>query len=118
MDLREALLEAGNQVEEILKWQIGMQPADDMELRDRFAVTRGSGFEGFIERHGVGAGSILLASEGAEAAGGHANIRRIDVAIDVEVGLVAMHALTHGICQPADGKDIGRTIERECIVAG
>src|ERR1700674_1834495 len=101
MDLREALLEAGNQVEKVLKRQIGMQTADDVELRNRFAVARGSRLKRFLEGHGVGAGRVLLPAEGAEAAGGHANIRRIDVAIDVEVRLVAVHALTHAIAPPA-----------------
>ena len=118
MDLREALLQAGNQIKEILKWQIGMQPADDVKFGDRFAVARGGGLEGFVERHRIRAGRIFLPSEGAKAAGGHANIRRIDVAIDVEISLVAMHALAHGIRQPAYGEDVRRTVECERVVLG
>ena len=106
MDLREALLQAGNQVEKILKWQIGMQAADNMEFRNRFAVAGSGSLESFFERHRVGARRVLLAAKGAEPACGHADIRRINVAIDVEVGLVAVHALAHGIRQPADRKDV------------
>src|ERR1700680_837919 len=101
MDLREALLEAGNQVEEILKRQIGMEAADDVELGHRFAIAGGSGLEGFLECHGVGTWSIFLSAESTKPAGGHAHIRGINVAVDVEVGLVAMHALPHGIRQSA-----------------
>src|ERR1700676_61829 len=93
-----------------------MQTAYDVELRNRFAVAGGSGLEGFFKRHGVSAGRVFLSPESAEAAGGHANIRGIDVAVDVEVGLVAMHALAHGIRQPADGQDVGGAIERESVV--
>src|SRR5580698_2692814 len=117
MHLREALLQAGNQIEEILKWQIGMQAANDVELRNRFAVAGGGRLEGFLEGHGVSARRVFLASKGTEAAGGHANIRGIDVAIDVEVRLVAMHALTHGIRQPADGEDVSGAEERERVVS-
>ncbi len=72
-----------------------MQAADDVKLGDGFGVSGGCGFEGFFERHGVGAGRVLLAAKGTETAGGHAYVRRIDVAVDVEVGAVAVHALAH-----------------------
>ena len=38
MDLGKTLLEAGNQVEKILEWQIGMQSAHDVELGHRLTV--------------------------------------------------------------------------------
>ena len=38
------------------------------------------------------------------------------MAIDVEVGFVAVHPLADGIGQPADGEDVCRTVERERIV--
>ena len=116
--LRKALLQAGAQIEEILKWQIGMQAADDVELGDRLGVSGGRGLEGFFERHGVGAGRVLLAAEGAQAAGGHADVGRIDVAVDVEVRLVAVHALAHVVGQPAHGEDVAGAIEGEGVVGG
>src|SRR5579864_158390 len=116
MDLRETLLEAGNQVEEVLKRQIGMQAADDVELRDRFAVAGGGRLEGFLECHGVSARRVFFPPESAEAACGHANIRRIDVAIYVEESLVAMHALTNRIRQPTDRQDVRGTVEGERVV--
>jgi hypothetical protein len=73
--------------------------------------------EGFFECHSVSAGRILLATESAEATRGNTNIRRIDVAIDVEVRLVTVHTLTHGIRQPADGEDVSGAVEREGIVS-
>ena len=104
------------EIEKILERQIGMQAADDVELGDRFGVSGGRGLESLFERHGVGAGRVLLASEGAEAAGRNADVGGIDVPVDVEVGLVAVHALAHVVGQPADGEDVAGTVEREAIL--
>src|ERR1700726_1007058 len=94
-----------------------MQAADDVELRNCFAIAGGSRLKGFFERHRICAGCVFLAAKGAEAAGGHANIRRIDGAIDVEVRFVAMHPLTHRIRQPANGEDVWGAIQRERVVS-
>src|SRR5271156_1388335 len=93
-----------------------MQTTDDVEFGDGLAIAGGSRLEGFLKCHGIRARRIFLTSEGAKAAGGHANIRRINVAIDIEVSLVAVHALAHGIRQPAYGKDIRRAVECEGVV--
>ena len=116
MHLREALLQSRAEIEEILKRQVWMKASDNVEFGDGFGVSRGCGFESLVERHGVGAGRVFLAPEGAEAAGGDADIRGIDMAIDVEIGFVAMHALTNGIGQPADGEDISGTVKSKGIV--
>ena len=116
MDLRKALLEARAEIEEILKRQVGMQSADDVEFRDRLGVSRGRGFECFVERHRVSAGRVFLSSKGAEAAGGHANIRGIDMAVDVEVRLVAVHALTHQVGHPAHGENVAGAVQGQCVI--
>ena len=68
----------GAEIEEILKRQVGMQSADNVELRDRLGVSGSRGLERFFESHGVGAGRIFLAAKSAQSAGRHTNIRRID----------------------------------------
>ena len=113
--LRKALLQPGNQIEKILERQIRMQSADDVKLRDRLGVAGSGGLECLFQRHGVGAGSVLLAPESAQPAGGHANVRGIDVAVDVEVSLVAVHAFAHVIGQPADGENVAGAVEREGV---
>ena len=113
MHLRKSLFQAGDQIKKILKRQIGMQPADDVKLGDRFAVARCGGFEYFFECHGVGTRSIRFSTESAEAAGGHAHVRGIDVSVDVEVGLIAMHAFAHVIGKPTHGKNVAALIKRE-----
>ena len=83
-----------------------MQAADDMKLGDRFAVAGRGRLPCFFESHGVTGGVALFASKGAELAGRDANVGRIDVAIDIEVGHVAMHPLTHIIGQPANRQHV------------
>ena len=115
MHLRKALLQAGAEIEKILKRQVGMQSADDVKLGDGLAVSGSRGFEGLFERHGVGAGRIFLAAKGAQAASGDANIGGIDMAIDVEISLVAMHALADVVRHPADGKNVAGAVESEGV---
>ena len=115
VDLGKALLEAADQVEEELEGQIGVQAADDVELGDGFGVAGGRGLPSFFEGHGVAGGIALFAAEGAELAGRHADVGGVDVAIDVEVGHVAVHPLAHVVGQPAHGQHVGRAIEREAV---
>ena len=93
-----------------------MQSADDMKFRDRLAVSGRSGLECLFQRHGVGAGRVFLSAKGAQTARRHAHIRGIDVAIDVEVGLVAMHTLADGIGHPAHGKNVAGAIQGKGVV--
>src|SRR5580704_2467400 len=116
MHLREALLQAGAEIEEILKWQVGMQSANDVELCDGLTVSGGGGFKSFVKRHGVGAGRIFLAAEGAKAASSNADVGGIDVAVHVEIRLAAMHALPDVVGHPAHGKNVARTVEGKGIV--
>ncbi len=116
MNLRKAFFQPGDQVEVILEWQVGMQAADNVEFGDGFGVARAGGVPDFFQRHGVRAGHVLLAAEGAQAAGGDADIGVIDVPVDVEVSRVTVHAFANVIGQPADCQDVARTIEGERVV--
>jgi len=117
MHLRKALLQSGAEIEELLKRQVGMQSADDVKLRDGLGVAGSRGLEGLVERHGVGTGRILLAAESAQAACGDADIGRIDMAVDVEVSFVAMHALADEVRHPSDGQNVAGAIQRESVVS-
>src|SRR5437588_6879164 len=105
MNLWKARFQSTYQVKKILKRQVGMQPADDVKFGHGFAITRGRGLPGFFERHGVGTRTVLLASEGAQATSSNANIRWIDMSVNVEIADVAIHPLTHQVSQPADSQD-------------
>ena len=116
MHLRKALLQTRTQLQKILKWQIGMQSANDVELRDRLRVSRGRSLESLFEGHGVGTGRILLSSKSAQPARRHAHIRRIDVPVDIEISPVAVHALAHRVRHPAHGENVARAVESKGIV--
>src|ERR1019366_2907037 len=115
--LRKSLFQARDQINVVLEWQVGVQAADDVKLRDRFGVTGSSGVPDFVQRHGVGARGILLAAEGAQAAGGHANIGVVNVAVDVEVGDVPVHPLANVVRQPADRQDVTGAVKRQRVAA-
>src|SRR5712691_1093913 len=116
MNLRKALLQARDEIEKILKWQVGMQSADNVKFRNRLGVSRCGGLECFFERHGVGAGRILFASEGTQTASRYADVGGINVAVDVEVRLIPVHAFTHMIGQPTDSEDVTGAVQGERIV--
>ena len=92
-----------------------MQSADDVKLRDCLGITGSRGLECFFEGHGVGAGRIFLAPKCTQAAGCHANVGRIQVAVDVEVRLVTVHAFANVVGEPADRQNVASAIEGESI---
>jgi hypothetical protein len=61
VDLRAALLEPAEQVEEVRKGQVGMQSADDVELGGPFADALLGALVDFFERKSVGAGRVRAA---------------------------------------------------------
>ena len=102
----KTLFEAADQIEEELERKIGVQAADDVKLGNRLRVAGSRGFPGLVEGHGVTGGVALFAAKGAELAGGDADVGGVDVAIDVEVGEVAVHPLADVVGQPADCQNI------------
>jgi hypothetical protein len=61
----KALFKARHEVEEILKWKVGMQAADDVKLCHCLAVARGSGLPRFFQGHGISPWAIFSAAERA-----------------------------------------------------
>ena len=118
MNLREALFQSRNKIKEVLERQVGMQSADDVELGDCFGVAGSGGLERLFEGHGVGAGSVLLAAESAQAAGSDANVGRINVPVDVEIGFVAMQALADVVREPTDSKYVASLVKQESVFRG
>jgi hypothetical protein len=97
--LREALLESADEVFEVFERQVGVQAAYDVELGHGLGVSTGGRLKRFFERHGVAAGRVFTAAKGAQAAGGDADVRGIDV-----------------VGQPADAKNVWRAVERDAVV--
>ncbi len=92
-----------------------MQAADQMKFRGAFAQALFGALPNLLEGKGVGAGRFRAAAEGAELAMRHADVGRIDVAIDVEVANVAVALLANVVGEPADGQQIGRAVERDSV---
>src|SRR2546430_7787602 len=57
-----------------------------------------------------------IAAKGAELAVSDTNVGRIDVPVDVEISHVAVFFFAHVIRQPANGKQIGRAVQRDAII--
>ena len=116
MDLGEAFLQSRDEIQIILKGQIRMESADNVEFSDRFGIAGGRSLESFFQRHGICARSIFLASKSTETASSYANVGGIDVAVHVEVSNVAMHPLAHMVRQPANGQNIVGAISSDRIL--
>ena len=116
MHLRKTLLQARTQIQEILKRQVGMQSADDVKFRHCLGVSGSCSLESLFKRHSIGAGRVFLSPKRAQPARSNANICGIDMPVDVEVSLVAMHALAHQVGHPADGENVAGAVQRQSVV--
>jgi len=58
---------------------------------------------------------VFLPAKGTQAAGSDADVSGIDVAIDVEVGLVAVHPLAHCVCHPANSQNVASAIKDQGV---
>ena len=92
-----------------------MQPADDVKFRRALGYAFCRALVNLIQRERVSAGRVRRAAERAEAAMRHANIRGIDVAVDVVVADVSVFLFAHVIRKPAERKQIVRLIERDAV---
>ena len=102
----EALLQAAHQIEVVIKRQVRMQSADDVEFRDRFRPVLSRDAERLFQRHRVSPRRVRLAAEGAELATRHADVGGIDVPVDVEVRAHPVHFHAHVMGQVAEGEQI------------
>ena len=92
-----------------------MQAADNVEFCGAFGHTFSRALPDFFESERVGSRRIRRASESAEFAMRHAHIRGIDVAIDVEIGDVAMAFFADVIREPAYAQKIVGFVKREAV---
>ena len=114
------LLEAAEHLQVIGEPQLGVQPADDVELARR-VIVRGVRFgEHLLEAAGVGALFPRHPRERAEHArvAQDADVGRVDVLVRGEVDAVAVAAPVGQVAEAADGEEIAGVEEGEPIVAG
>ena len=117
MDARAALLQPAHHFQIMIECQIGMQPADNVKFRRAFAHALFRALINLFERIHVRAGSVRIAPKRAQLAMRHANVGRIDVPIDVEIGDVAVALLANMIREPADREQIRRAKQQNAVVA-
>ena len=93
-----------------------MQPAHDVEFRDRLAPALARAMPHLFERHGVRMRVLGALAERAQTATGHAHVRGVDVPIHIEVSGRAVQALAHQVRHVAERKNIGGLIQSDAIV--
>ena len=116
MHARAALLQPANHLQEILKRQIRVQTADDVEFQCAFAGSLFGAGVNFFQRKIVCARRVGVAAKRAQFAVSDANICRIDVPVDIEIGDVAVSFLANVIREPANGEQVRRTIQADAVV--
>ncbi len=92
-----------------------MQSANNVEFRRAFANSLFGALINFFEGVSVGARRIRVAAKRAQLAMRHADVGRIDMAIDVEISNVAVFFFAYVVGQPADGEQIRRTVKLDAI---
>src|SRR5260370_34476847 len=111
MYLGEALLQAAQHLAEPFEGQFRMQSADDVEFGDGFVPSFAGAMPNVFERHRVGSGILSAFAKGAQAATSHADVSWIDIAVDVEIGGVAMQLFANQIGHVANAQNVARTIQ-------
>src|SRR5579862_5547983 len=118
MHLRKASLQAAKHLAIPVEREFGMQAAHDMKFGDGFTVAISGLMPDLFERHRVCFRIAFLLAERAQLATGDTDIGGIDVAIDVEVSLVAVKAFANLIRHPADPQQIRSPINRQPVLKG
>src|SRR5262249_51162807 len=118
VNVRVALFQAADQFEEVFERQIGMKAADDVKFRGALTDAFIGALIDFFKGVGIRAWRIWITAEGAKFAVGYADIRRINVAIDIVIGDVAVLFFANVIGEPAGGEKIWRAIELHAVVEG
>ena len=116
MHLREALLQAAQHLAIPVERQLRMQSADDVKLGDRFGPASARGLPHLVERHRVRLRIARFLAERAQPAARNADIRRVDVAVHVEVRDVAVQPLADDVRHVAERQDVRRAIQRHAVV--
>src|SRR6478672_2368495 len=106
MKLRVMLLKSGKQIGEITERQLGIQPARNMELCRAFFYSFTGNPQAVVNVMRVGVGLSRCAIKAAKLAVGVANIRRIEVAVNIEISGAAMLAAANAVGEFAQGRQV------------
>src|SRR5579875_2247962 len=89
-----------------------------MKLRGALGDALRGAAPDFVQRISVRALHVFIPAKGAEFAMCAADVRRIDVPVDVEIADIAVELFADVIRQPADGQQIVRGVERQAVFGG
>src|SRR5215470_17574759 len=116
MYVRMALFQAANQFQEIFEWKIRMQAAHDMKFRRALTDAFVGALIDFLECVSVRAGRVRIATEGTELAVCNADIRRVNVAVDVVIRDIAVFFFADVVGEPPYSEQIRRAVKLDAIV--
>jgi hypothetical protein len=115
MQARVGALQTREQIRVVLEREFRVQPADDVQLgralRHRFARHG----DAFLDAVRVSVGHARRAIEAAELAVGVADVRVVEMAVDVEVSAPPVEATTHGVGQLRERGQIVRRIQSHAV---
>src|SRR5256885_8784480 len=117
MHARAALLEPTNQLKKMVEGEVRMQATDNVEFGGAFPDALLRALISFFEREGVRARGVRVAPKGAKFAVRYANVRRINVPVDVVIGDVAMPLFADVVRQPAYRQQIGRAVQCNAVLS-
>jgi hypothetical protein len=95
-----------------------MQPADDVKLGDRLAVSLAGLLDALVDSHFVSARLVDLARPGAESAVHPAEVRRVEVPVDVVISHVAVPALAGRVGQAPEPQEVPGREEPDAVLEG
>ena len=93
-----------------------VEAADDVQLGDPVVPAGRRLAHGLLDRHRVAAGDARLPRPGAEAAVDPAEVRRVQVAVDVVVAEVPVPPLALAVRERADAEEVRRPEEDEAVL--
>jgi hypothetical protein len=115
MELRVGVLDLPENLQVPLQPRIGVVGGDNVHLRDPPLGNILDDAEDLLVAHRIGIGILAAGTVGAELADVLADVRRVDVAVDVEIGLLPVQCLAAYIRQFAQVKKI-QVIQRKRLV--
>src|SRR5438093_1253382 len=117
---RKTLTQTAQQIRVISEWQLGIQAAHNVELRQRIRALLLGKMEHLLQSHGVSTLFAGLARVRAltELAIDDTHIGVIDVTVDVVEGDVPVEPFSCVIGQTAKGKNVLSPVERNSVLEG
>ena len=112
----EPLLQSAEKPGVVLEGPGRVEASDDVKLRDRFGVSLARLFDALSDRHLVPAGLIDLLRPGAERAIDPAEVRRVQVPVDVVIREVAVTLFADEVGEPARPEEVARREDPDSVV--